>query len=253
MKYLSTFAIFIFSIIICFAQSDPNAPKTWASNSLKGKVKSIKTVATYYEKKKTDTVVTLITFNATGYVVQYEDLTGTSYSDPHLYDYFYNENNRIIKTYDGKDTNYFDYDETGCLVRKGTEEIYWVYTCDSLGRTIKAMHYKKDKITQENYITYNSNGLVLTWQYKYKKINSTTKYTYNKKGQVIRNDYSKGSPRIYKYNKEGDKIANYPDGNKYRGYIFKYIYDEKGDWIEKKMKDNKGNLYVETYRTIVYF
>ena len=243
MKYLSTLAVFIFSIVICFTQTDPNAPKNWESNSLNGKVKSVKWVTTNYEKKKTDTTISIITFNATGYVVRYEDLTGSSHSDPYLYEYFYNKNNEIIKMHDGKDTIIYDYDGSGCLIRKSTEKRYWAYTCDSLGRTISILYYEKNKLIQENYITYTIDGLVLTWQYKAKKKDFTTKYTYNKKGQVIRYDYSEGAARICKYNGQGDRIANYPDGHKDYGVTWQYVYDKQMNWIEKKMRDKWLNSF----------
>jgi hypothetical protein len=199
----------------------------------------------------------------------------------------YNSNGEIVNTkiheYENGKINFISsYDDKGNLGNK----IAFI----SEGKAIREQSYDSKGVVNNQYFlrTYGINGNILTEEWKYHKIEkwnqtSLTKYFYNSNNRLSKittndtkictltflNQQSKFPNRVdcqyfdAKTKKiERTKIIEFDSKNniikKYsRGkllYSYDYIYDEKGNWIERISFHSEAKIPDEiTERQIIYF
>lgn len=149
-----------------------------------------------------------------------------------------------IKTNAKNETEYeskFQYNTVGLLESKIQKffnidyEINERYLYNTQKQLLEAFKETHSGISKDKF-TYNAKGLLLS------------KDEYNAKNELF-------SSTLYEYNEKGDKIALIKtdlDGNISYFEQYEYIYDAKGNWIEKNIYI-KGVFSSQEKRVLVYY
>ena len=287
MKKFSVLLLLVSFATICFAQE--NKKNDLDISSLKGNVKYVEQ-SNYYPKEKviTDDSVfykpahrqySIIKYNKDGNI-DHAIIKGQAYgfgSKIQLEQWInkYNEKGNKIESNCLQEGVYginykYDYDEQGNMIKESSfiknnsPGQSSIYKYDSKGNNIDMSCFdEKDQFLFRDTYEYDSIGNIIKQNSfgKNNEFDGYNIYKYDKKGNKIeRNYYNKndslGARNYYKYDKQGNKIEekNYKTNGDLREInTYKYKYDKKFNWIEKKSIYGNNNANVTIKRKIVYY
>ncbi|WP_299837249.1 hypothetical protein [uncultured Tenacibaculum sp.] len=245
--------VMLFLVLITYTSCNNNTSKNdWRTENLKGKVKSY-TELSYeiLEEKKQE--------NHYKKEVKNFDQDGKIINEL-LYN-FDGVGNQFIPKYNEKNEKTAMY----CYVENSDKLIYrWIYSYNEKGLKIKDEIYDaSDKLTLERFFKYDEKGnkIERTQKYVYNPDTALNKRTfeYDESGRNIRiNTYDPFGKNIkshydFVYDDGGNKIEENilnPNGKLTSKWIYKYEFDEKGNWIKKTEFDQgifPKNIIERTY------
>jgi hypothetical protein len=188
-----------------------------------------------------------------------------------IYEFFYDENGNKISSecHDSLDncTEAFTYkfDERGNITEQTVINYDWiqdrtVYSYDSNDRMVENRIYDVDDVLIEiTSIEYNENDdyasifkhkletdEISEYKFKYNEDNKMTEAMIYKNDILFKTD-------LYEYNEQGDDssiVLKFTDRTE--SYTYEYVYDEKGNWIEK-IEYLNGVASIKYIQEISYF
>ena len=178
---------------------------------------------------------------------------------------FYNSNDEL------KSTDTYKYDDNGYLIEQNNfinnQLMKFLYKYDDKGNRIELKGYNSDgSLDYKSTSKYDDKGnKIEVCSYNgYVKLTGKNTYKYDDKDflieQVTENNFK--TKHIYKYDDKGNMIEDYNiflDMNGGIKNIFKYDYDEMGNWVKKiefkkrDLLDKDGIPQETTARTIKYY
>lgn len=183
-------------------------------------------------------------------------------------EYLYDSNDNLIKVLETNLVDktsseyYFIYDEKWNLLRKSS--IYsgnylTLYNYDSLGRISEELMVKEDILNGKKKYSYLKNSLLeSSILIKAPDVNSLITYQYNNKNQLsnmsVNSTFTnRKDSSLFVYNKKGDLIEKKYTTSKGNNITkFKYSYDNNDNWI-KKIEYVNGKIFNEITRDIQYY
>ena len=236
--------IFILSVTNCYCQ----VPLDMFKDGVRGKVRSVEINYSYYRGSFIDKDISY--FDKDGNIIDaIVNATADSGGAFH-WEFKYDRYKRLISF--------------GAVAKSGYR---YINTYNSLNQLTKQVCYGTDQFKVPRYFfRYNKAGQLIQIDKDEHGIHrrpSVVRYFYDKAGNKLRsniyneNGYLTGMD-FYDYNGKGDiiKITTYQvsDGEKVYSAKHQYIYDKKGNWIERSTYDERFNKFVtDKTRKIKYY